>query len=57
MVKTQDVYTLCAKSDAGRLGVIQELAGLKVYNETKDRIDLTVKVLVCFNDYLVVQAF
>ena len=45
-MKSQDVYTLCNASEAHRLSLIEELAGLKVYKDTRTKTHLEIKVSV-----------
>ena len=45
-MKSQDVYTLCNASEAHRLSLIEELAGLKVYKDTRTKTHLEIKVRV-----------
>ena len=45
-MKSQDVYTLCNASEAHRLSLIEELAGLKVYYDTRKKTELEIKVHV-----------
>ena len=44
VVKTSDVVALCGASDAERLRLIQELAGVKMFSNAKGDIDSCVKV-------------